>query len=137
MATVLMVDDDADSREILAKFLRLRGHTVTTVPDGYEAMTSLGIVAPDIIVLDYKMPKMDGISFLEVIRCYLRWQALPVILLTAHPEGRHIKRAVELGVKKTFLKSDFSLTELALLVESCAASLGNDDANSHIAMPMN
>ena len=83
-------------------------------------MAALSAQTPDVVVLDYKMPEMDGISFLEVIRCYLRWQTLAVILLTAYPSGYHIKRAVELGVCKTFLKADFSLAELESHVAVCA-----------------
>jgi len=120
MASVLVVEDDTDSREVLAKFLQSAGHRVTTASDGSEAMDAITVAAPHVIVLDFKMPKMDGISFLEVIRCYLRWQTLPVILLTAYPEGQHIKRAEQLGVKKIFLKSNYSLRELAALVDLCS-----------------
>lgn len=124
MASVLVVEDDSDSREVVAKFLQNAGHRVTTASDGFEAMAAITTVAPHVIVLDYKMPKMDGISFLEVIRCYLRWQSLPVILLTAFPDGQHIKRAEQLGVKKIFVKSAYELPELAALVDLCAPSRG-------------
>ena len=120
MVRVLVVDDDADVRELVARALRRVGHQVTVAPNGHEAMAALSAETPDVVVLDYKMPEMDGISFLEVIRCYLRWQTLPVILLTAYPSGYHIKRAIELGVCKTFLKADFSLSELESHVAACA-----------------
>lgn len=119
MALILVVDDDADARDLLARFLRKAGHNVTVAPNGREAMAALSAETPEVVVVDYRMPEMDGISFVEVIRCYLRWQTLPVILLTAHPEGQHIKRAVELGVRKTFLKGSYQLHDLLSHIESC------------------
>lgn len=92
------------------------------VPNGREALAALADDTPDVVVLDALMPEMDGVSFLEVIRCYLRWQNLPVLLLTAYPEGMHIRRAVELGVRKTFLKAGYQMEELLALVEACAQS---------------
>lgn len=121
MAVILLVDDDVDSREAVARFLRKAGHGVVIAPNGHEAMAALSANKPDVVVLDYRMPQMDGISFLEVIRCYLRWQTLPVVLLTAHPDGQHIKRAIELGVRKTFLKAEYNLADLLAQVEACAA----------------
>ena len=119
MADVLLIDDNADTREAIGKYLQNAGHEVTTAPDGREAMAALSQSTPDVVILDYKMPQMDGIGFLEVIRCYLRWQSLPVILLTAYPEGCHIKRAVELGVRKTFLKAEYDLNQLLGHVDAC------------------
>lgn len=123
MTDVLLVDDDPDSTEIMARVLRKRGHEVRCVPDGREAISALTARTPDVVILDAMMPEMDGISFLEVIRCYLRWQNLPVILLTAYPDGRHIRRAIELGVRKTFLKADYDMSELVAHVETCTTPL--------------
>ena len=122
MASVLVVDDDVDSREAVARYLRQARHRVTCVPNGREALAALSEDCPDVVVLDALMPEMDGVTFLEVIRCYLRWQNLPVILLTAYPEGMHIRRAVELGVRKTFLKAGYDMNELLAHVEVCARS---------------
>lgn len=121
MAKVLVVDDDADSRELLAKYLRTAGHRVALAPNGSDALASLTVDTPDVVVLDYKMPQMDGVSFLEVIRCYLRWQSLPVILLTAYPDGPHMRRGAELGIRKTFLKSDYDLADLTAEVLACSS----------------
>ena len=120
MADVLLVDDNDDTREAIGRYLHNAGHDVTTCPNGREAIAALTANTPDVVILDYRMPQMDGISFLEVIRCYLRWQSLPVILLTAYPEGNHIKRAVELGVRKTFLKAEYDLDQLLGHVEACS-----------------
>ena len=119
MASVLVVDDDAEARDVVARYLQKSGHAVRKVPNGNKALEALTEQTPDVVVLDYRMPELDGISFLEVIRCYLRWQSLPVVLLTAYGDGDHIRRAMELGVTKTFIKGDYDLGELRAHVESC------------------
>lgn len=120
MAFVLVVDDELDARDAMSRFLKRAGHRVRCAGNGREALSVLADDTPDVIILDAKMPEMDGISFLEVLRCYLRWQNLPVIFVTAYPEGLHIRRGVELGVRKTFLKSKFKMSELLAHVEACA-----------------
>lgn len=120
MASVLVVDDDLDARDAVARYLKRAGHRVRAAGNGREALRVMGEDTPDVIILDAKMPEMDGVSFLEVIRCYLRWQGLPVLFVTAYPEGLHIRRGMELGVRKTFLKSKYQLSELLAHVEACA-----------------
>lgn len=120
LATVLVVDDEVDAREAVARYLRRAGHVVHCAGNGRQALTFLFDHAPDLVILDARMPIMDGVNFLEVLRCYLRWQHLPVILLTAYAEGVHIRRAVELGVRKTLIKTHCSMEELLDEVEACA-----------------
>jgi CheY-like chemotaxis protein len=87
-------------------------------------MLALTTKTPDVVVLDLRMPEMDGITFLEVIRCYLRWSTLPVIVLTALPDGPTIVRAEQLGVRYIFRKSQFRLEDLAHAVEQCLPESG-------------
>lgn len=131
MAVVLLVDDDADSSEVVLRFLRKAGHRVIYQPNGREALSALTTESPDVVILDARMPEMDGTSFLEVIRCYLRWQTLPVIMLTAYAEGHHIRRAAELGVRKTLLKADCDLNELLTEVELSIVSARSLDPGVH------
>src|SRR5437868_5941207 len=85
MANILIVDDDADARESLAVLLRDSGHTATCVPNGREALARVLADVPDVVLLDLLMPDMDGPSFLEVVRSYLRIQSLPVVVFTCPP----------------------------------------------------
>ena len=78
MAFIMIVDDAVDSCEPLAKYLEKSGHEVQCVPNGREALASVIARTPDVVVLDLLMPEMDGPSFLEVTRSYLRLQSLPV-----------------------------------------------------------
>ena len=82
MAKILVVDDHADTCESLAVYLRAAGHDVQALPNGREALAHVISHLPDVVVLDLMMPDMDGPSFLEVVRSYLRLQSLPVVVLT-------------------------------------------------------
>jgi len=116
-ADVLLVDDDADSREFVGRFLEKSGHAVRYAKDGHEALNALGWAVPDLIILDYRMPDMDGVSVLGVLRSYLRWTHVPVVFLTAYPNEPRLQEAKELGVEHVFVKSHFRLDELATFID--------------------
>ena len=104
MSYYLIVDDNADEAEVLSKLLAHGGHSVHTAADGREALTQVLARRPDVVLLDLLMPVMDGPSFLEVIRSYLRLQTLPVVVLTALAESPLIERARTFDVKSVLVK---------------------------------
>jgi CheY-like chemotaxis protein len=117
MAYVLIVDDEPDSSEFVERFLQKEGHQTVCVPNGREALAALINGRPEAVVLDVRMPEMDGIALLEVLRSYLRWNNLPVILLTAHANKEQIARARQLDVQHVFHKANFTLPDLLRAVE--------------------
>jgi CheY-like chemotaxis protein len=116
MAHILVVDDEGDSLEFVVRFLHRMGHRTTSAPDGQEALRLLLTERPDAVVLDVRMPQMDGIGLLEVMRSYLRWHNLPVILVTAHGTPAQLKAARELGVVYIFDKAQYKLSELSAAI---------------------
>ena len=74
MPNVLIVEKTTDTSDALAKFLERLGHVVTCAPNGTDALLVLMRSEPDVIILDLLLPDMDGPSFLEVVRNYLRCQ---------------------------------------------------------------
>jgi len=133
MAVVMVVDDDPETCSTLQTFLSRRGHRVNCASQGKVAIERMTEDPADVVILDAMMPVVDGVQFLEVLRCYLRWQQTPVILITAYKEGPHIKRAMELGVRKTFLKGDFDLEELGAFIDSLSG--GTDSEQGLIPLP--
>src|SRR4051794_35487569 len=104
MARILFVDDDADTRESMAVVLRDAGHEVHCVPNGREALALVLAHLPDVVLLDLMMPEMDGPSFLEVVRSYLRIQSLPVVVFTGLAESPMVERARALKVNSILVK---------------------------------
>jgi len=116
MAAVLLVEDDPDTLDAVSRYLQRGGHVVRRAMSGRDALAALLNKTPDIVVLDVRLPEMDGVTFLDIIRSYLRWNRLPVILLTAYHTGSHMDRAQELGVKRIFLKANYELSDLLAAV---------------------
>src|SRR3954453_15927866 len=130
MGSVLVVDDDADSRDLVSRFFSRAGYAVRSAANGREALVAVATTPPDVIILDAMMPEMNGVEFLQVIRSYLRWSSLPVILLTAYPQGPHIDRARELDVKRIFLKPDYRLDDLLRCVSQLMSDPASDCASA-------
>jgi len=70
MANILVVDDEPDVLEALARALRIAGHNVSTAPDATQALALSAEHSFDVVVLDYLMPSMTGIELLNRIRTY-------------------------------------------------------------------
>ena len=84
MTSILLVEDDRDSREGLAYILEDAGHTVAVAPNGREALNLLEKgIRPAVILLDLMMPVMNGWEFLEERRRRPPIAAIPVVVLTA------------------------------------------------------
>ena len=82
--SILLVDDDADVRALLGEFLSGQGFIVHVARDGRHALQVLAhIDTPDVILLDYQMPVMNGSHFLERKRWNPRLRCTPVVILSA------------------------------------------------------
>ena len=94
-SSILIVDDDANMRELLRIHLSSAGYEVSVARDGVEAGYHLLRRAPDLIISDVNMPHFGGFEFIAAMRQELRYRSLPVIFLTSTAEGEH--RGKELG----------------------------------------
>jgi CheY-like chemotaxis protein len=83
MASILVVDDEPDVRELFNITLKMAGHMTNTVQDGQEALDALNVELPDLILLDLMMPRVDGFEFLEAIREQKKDEPLRVLVATA------------------------------------------------------
>jgi len=109
MANILAVDDDEKIRELLSTLLRRKGHHVLTASHGQKGIDVFRRERPDVTILDFEMPDMDGLAVLRQIR-EINPRA-PVIMLTGAGTEAREKQARELGVTD-FLAKGFSLHEL-------------------------
>ncbi|MDD5428710.1 MAG: response regulator [Candidatus Omnitrophica bacterium] len=93
---IMLVDDEPDFLEIMGAVIRGWNYNVITASDGREALEMLKSAKPDIIVLDYLMPGMDGIEVLKEMR--KTDKGVPVIMFTAHPNMKVIKGTERLSI---------------------------------------
>jgi CheY-like chemotaxis protein len=122
MAHILVIEDDAEFRQMLVQMLEHDGHKVTTAGDGAEALQLLGRARPDLIVTDILMPKMDGVEFITELG--RQSNGTPVVAMSG---GRrsitsefNLDSAKLLGVKATLAKP-FSRIDLRKTIEAALA----------------
>ncbi len=97
LGDALVVDDDPDLTRLLAEALESHGILSRTACDGRQALELLAECAPAIIILDLKMPVMDGFAFLEHISRDPSWRRIPVVILS----GRKLDPAEAVGLSRT------------------------------------
>ena len=113
-ANILVADDEYDFRLILQSFLESAGHTVTTAEDGADALNKLQEKPFELVLLDIRMPRVDGIEVLQFIKQqYIDTQ---VIILTAVNDVRIAVDCMKLGAFH-FLTKPYSVDELSSLVD--------------------
>ena len=93
--TIFVVEDDERQRTIVAAFLEARGYRVRPDPSAEAALQRIGLELPDLVLMDVRMPGMNGIEALAEMRT--REPALPVILITAYADVRDAVEAMRRG----------------------------------------
>ncbi|MBU0552790.1 response regulator [Myxococcota bacterium] len=102
--TVLIVEDSAHLRRLVSYNLQRAGLRVLSAEDGRAAVAHLQQTIPDLILLDLRMPKMDGFELLTLMRRYPKAARIPVIVFTALSEDVDVDRALALGVIDYIIK---------------------------------
>lgn len=102
--TILTVEDSPNIRRLIAYNLQRAGFKVLEAGDGKEAVRLLQKTVPDLVVLDIRMPEMDGFQLLELMRRYPKAAAIPVVMMTALSQPEDVDRALRLGVVDYLVK---------------------------------
>jgi DNA-binding response OmpR family regulator len=111
LPNILVIDDDASIRRLVADVLDIEGYEVRTAEDGYAGLRAIEAERPDCVVLDVMMPGLDGHQVLQRIRATDGGPELPVVMLTAATDDAQAWRAWTEGVDY-FLAKPFDPDEL-------------------------
>lgn len=101
---VLVVDDSLSARRSLAEFMQDTGYRVVTARDGVEAIEQIEASAPDILLVDMEMPRMNGLELTSYIRANQATRKLPVIMITSRATEKHRVEADRAGVNDYLVK---------------------------------
>jgi len=104
VAKILYVEDHPAQRDIMAQMLELGGFEVDVASDGVEGVEKATTWLPNIILMDLRMPRMDGFEAIEKIRADERTANTPIIAISAWASGKHKKRALDAGANEHFTK---------------------------------
>jgi two-component system, OmpR family, alkaline phosphatase synthesis response regulator PhoP len=119
VSRILIVEDEPDVLLLLENRVRRAGHEVLSATDGERGIELALSEAPELVILDWMMPKFDGIQVLEKLRADERGRSLKVLMLTARSQQNDVERAFTAGADDYIVKP-FSAREL---VERIAALL--------------
>jgi CheY-like chemotaxis protein len=122
--TVLFVEDDPAFADMYRLKLEMDGYTVQLARDGQEALDTLQHEAlPDLVFLDIRLPRLDGIALLKRLRGTRRTEQLPVVILSNYGEEDLIRQGLQLGALEYLIKANVTPAELSQGVEKWSSPL--------------
>jgi two-component system, cell cycle response regulator CpdR len=113
-ARILVAEDDPSVRSFVLRALTLRGHDVTTVSDGLQALEVLGADAFDLLITDIVMPGLDGIAL--ALRVGRDYPDLPILMMTGYSAERQKAHNLEQLIARVILKP-FTLQQICNAVD--------------------
>ena len=100
----LIIDDDPGIAKFLVTYLRQRGHTCDSLTDGFQTAAWLAHHDSDVVIVDLKMPKVDGMEVLRAIKADSRTKAVPVVIMTSSKQQRDLVESYHSGVNSYIQK---------------------------------
>ena len=128
--SVLIVDDDANIREVLCSMLAFAGYEPLTAVDGIDALEKIEQHHPDMVILDIMMPNMDGLTACRILKRQSETANLPVILLSGKSYLTLEEKSLSNYADK-YLSKPVSLQELVEILQEVAVQPGTLYQNSH------
>jgi DNA-binding response OmpR family regulator len=117
MAKILIIEDEPDVLLLLENRVRSAGHEVSSAADGEQGLDLAATLRPDLVILDWMMPKRDGIDVCEELKRNDGPHPVKVLMLTARSQKSDIDRACEAGADDYIVKP-FSSRELIERIEA-------------------
>jgi two-component system alkaline phosphatase synthesis response regulator PhoP len=114
---ILVVEDDQDIAQLVARYLDKAGFTIDIVSSGREALAAIGARPPDLLILDLMLPQVDGLEICRFVRAGSKSAGVPIIMLTARAEESDRIVGLELGADD-YVTKPFSPNELVARVRA-------------------
>jgi CheY-like chemotaxis protein len=104
VSKILYIEDHPAQRDIMAQMLELSGYEVAVASDGIDGLEQARSWKPDLILMDLRMPRMDGFEAIKELRKDPTTEEIPVIAISAWASAKHKERAMEAGANEHFTK---------------------------------
>jgi CheY-like chemotaxis protein len=116
--TILLIEDDTETREMMCRTLEKEGWTVKEAENGCIALEKLEIDQPDLILLDLMMPQMDGFAFVKQLQQNVFWSSIPVVVLTALDITQKDRLRLNGYVENILHKGAHSIEDLLIQIQN-------------------
>jgi DNA-binding response OmpR family regulator len=103
-AKILVIDDSPTVSNTVGWILNDFGYDVRMAPDGLSALSTIHIFKPDLLLLDVKLPHVDGIKLCEMLRSHAAYVSLPIVMLSGLSSQKDIDRALAAGANSYVVK---------------------------------
>lgn len=133
MTHVLVVEDDSAIQELLGFWLRQSGYTVSQAVSAELALESIKRELPDVIVLDWMLPKMSGLAMAKQLRADRRTRALPIIMVTAKDDEPDKLAGLEHGADD-YITKPFSPKELLARIKAVLRRRSPENAGDSLTV---
>uniref|UniRef100_I2Q1A0 Response regulator with CheY-like receiver, AAA-type ATPase, and DNA-binding domains n=1 Tax=Desulfovibrio sp. U5L TaxID=596152 RepID=I2Q1A0_9BACT len=118
MLHILLAEDDPNHATLARQALEEEGHIITSVPDGKRALEAMDHDAFDLVLLDMRLPEVDGREFIGRVRQGQCWYAdIPIVVLTGYGLRQHMDFFSHFGVRD-YLSKPYDCDELATIIRS-------------------
>jgi DNA-binding response OmpR family regulator len=121
---ILLAEDDRFLRKAAETALKRQGFSVLAAVDGDEALRMARTEAPDLILLDLIMPKLQGFEVLRALKADAATATIPIIILSNLGQDSDVKQAMEAGAAGYFVKANLSLQDLVKRVGETLGGTG-------------
>lgn len=112
MAKILLIEDDPFLTNMYKTRFASEGHEVMIAQDGETALNTLKQTPPNLVILDFMLPKLGGFAILEEMQKTDVLKKIPVVVLSNLTDEASVKRAKELGVKEFLMKAQHTPTQV-------------------------
>lgn len=121
MKTCLVVDDSSVIRKVAKRILEGMEFQIMEAEDGQQALDQCQRMLPDAILLDWNMPVMNGLEFLQRVQKEPAYQPIPVIIISTEGKEEDTIRGLKMGAKG-YVKKPFQASELHSLIEKITSA---------------
>ncbi len=122
-ARILVVDDELNLRLLVVRALEADGYVLSEAANGRDGLRLAREQKPDLVILDLVMPELGGLDVLKAIRANPETGAIPVLIITAHPDEASIRAGFDHGATD-YLTKPFAVPQLTARVRACLARAG-------------
>jgi DNA-binding response OmpR family regulator len=118
---ILIAEDQADLRDMIAHTLRLSGYEVVATEDGERAYQQAKSTQPDLIILDYELPLLNGRQVCKRLKALDAFTNTPIVIISSYGNPRYMEASLEAGAKE-FIRKPFELNHLTDRVAALLAA---------------
>jgi DNA-binding response OmpR family regulator len=112
MKNIILVEDDPFLLDIYITKFKEAGFNIEVIKEGQKVLETLKKKLPDLLILDIVLPDVDGLEVLKEIRSQDAFKNLPIIILSNLGQKQEVKKGLEMGATKYFIKANYKPSEL-------------------------